>query len=784
MPRIARSVTDVMLGEAVAGTREERLADMLGIASVVANRSALAGVTPQDVVSVRSQFNGYGKALPPGAEAYRDLAEQAWQDVQRDGPIHDATYFATPSASHRISQGKSLVDKTSGHVYYSDPSYSPIVTARGVKALDPSRLPSVAMEAEEALSYAPVPETNPRTAVEAIDSIMTQPAAVTSEQATQAAAQPAEEGVNELGVQTTGDYTSPFGRLGDRITSDFGPRSRPNTGLGRLGSAFHQGVDMSLEPGATGYSVEAAQDGEVTDISYSPGLGNSVTVSHPDGRTTTYGHLSQIGSVNIGDQIARGTPIGSVGNTGNSQADHLHFAMRDEAGQLIDPASVIDFNRDPTVPTPDMLAERQTPDEAVASMFDMGRMGVDPNFDMARFGDQEFDTARFGDPAPSDSAALGFDNFDIAGATRSVPTVSNDPMVAATDQTITTPEQQADMQIRANAARQAIQARAALSPLSGVSTTPETANAAVEPSSAVSALQPTQSLTASATADVQPAQASAETSVSGLDQSVTPDVGKMAEQYGLYGAGKVSPEQNLTADVMDKRLGTKMARVTGAVPETEMATAEPSTVDATPAVETSYDEGVSPARASLQAANAETEAETDETDNRSFGKRMKDSFTNSKTMGGLVGAGIGSLLGGPIAGAALGLAGAKIGDKHFGDKKPSETPLEALANLMTGKASTPTEAGLTDLGSGSAAAYGAWGGSPGTTGVATDGSRITSMGHGVWSRTDPNGVTTKFDKNGNTLGGPGGVSLGDVMGALFGGGPTDPTTDSTTSTTV
>src|SRR5690606_3294512 len=84
----AQSVVDVILGEAGGRTPAERYADMVSIASVVANRASAGRVSPQDVVAVQREFNAYGKSLPGGVEAYRTLANLAWDQVEKSGPTH------------------------------------------------------------------------------------------------------------------------------------------------------------------------------------------------------------------------------------------------------------------------------------------------------------------------------------------------------------------------------------------------------------------------------------------------------------------------------------------------------------------------------------------------------------------------------------------------------------------------------------------------------------------------------------------------------------------------
>ena len=57
------------------------------------------------------------------------------------------------------------------------------------------------------------------------------------------------------------------------------------------------------------------------------GYGRYVVVAHPNGTQTLYAHLSSIlGSV--GQKIAQGSQIATIGSTGNSTGCHLHFEIR------------------------------------------------------------------------------------------------------------------------------------------------------------------------------------------------------------------------------------------------------------------------------------------------------------------------------------------------------------------------------------------------------------------------------------------------------------------------
>jgi murein DD-endopeptidase MepM/ murein hydrolase activator NlpD len=63
--------------------------------------------------------------------------------------------------------------------------------------------------------------------------------------------------------------------------------------------------------------------------------GNHVTIDMGDGRYALYAHLIP-GSitVHVGDHVGRGEKIGLLGNSGNSDAPHLHFQVMDRPGSL------------------------------------------------------------------------------------------------------------------------------------------------------------------------------------------------------------------------------------------------------------------------------------------------------------------------------------------------------------------------------------------------------------------------------------------------------------------
>lgn len=104
---------------------------MLGIASVISNRSTVTGVPADSIVSAPNQFDAYGRSLPKGTSAYTGLAQQAWDQVQTAGPVHPGTYYATPSATKNLPKGLAPVTATTGHQYFVDPAARAIRTAVG-----------------------------------------------------------------------------------------------------------------------------------------------------------------------------------------------------------------------------------------------------------------------------------------------------------------------------------------------------------------------------------------------------------------------------------------------------------------------------------------------------------------------------------------------------------------------------------------------------------------------------------------------------------------------------
>jgi hypothetical protein len=123
----------VIAGEAVSGTPEERWNDMVAIASVIANRAAALGVTPQQVIANTNEFNAYNRQMPAGTPQLVDMAQEALNYVEENGPINNATFYATPAATDNLPSGLLAEGATTGHQYFSDPQNRAIGTSLGYR---------------------------------------------------------------------------------------------------------------------------------------------------------------------------------------------------------------------------------------------------------------------------------------------------------------------------------------------------------------------------------------------------------------------------------------------------------------------------------------------------------------------------------------------------------------------------------------------------------------------------------------------------------------------------
>lgn len=86
--------------------------------------------------------------------------------------------------------------------------------------------------------------------------------------------------------------------------------------------------------------VAAAHDGEFDrHKTWTAGAQwNYVALRHADGSQTIYGHLKRNSvGVSLNQEVPTGAVLGQVGSSGISDMPHLHFELRDAAGEVVDP---------------------------------------------------------------------------------------------------------------------------------------------------------------------------------------------------------------------------------------------------------------------------------------------------------------------------------------------------------------------------------------------------------------------------------------------------------------
>jgi len=103
------------------------------------------------------------------------------------------------------------------------------------------------------------------------------------------------------------------------VSSVYSSRDNPITHK----KEFHCGVDYRAKRGTV---VLAAADGVVFKAKREGNYGNLIAINHLNGYETTYAHLNTI-LVKVDQQVTKGDTIGTVGNTGMSTGDHLHFEI-------------------------------------------------------------------------------------------------------------------------------------------------------------------------------------------------------------------------------------------------------------------------------------------------------------------------------------------------------------------------------------------------------------------------------------------------------------------------
>jgi murein DD-endopeptidase MepM/ murein hydrolase activator NlpD len=122
-----------------------------------------------------------------------------------------------------------------------------------------------------------------------------------------------------------------------RTTDRFGMRTHPVTGK----RAHHEGIDLRAK---TKLPVYATADGVVEYAAHQrkSGYGKLMIIRHNYGFSTAFGHLSKF-VVKYGDFVKKGDLIAYTGNSGRSNAPHLHYEVR-YIHRNLNPSNFIKWN--------------------------------------------------------------------------------------------------------------------------------------------------------------------------------------------------------------------------------------------------------------------------------------------------------------------------------------------------------------------------------------------------------------------------------------------------------
>jgi len=108
----------------------------------------------------------------------------------------------------------------------------------------------------------------------------------------------------------------------------------------------HDGIDIS---GPRGMPIFSSTDGTVVKVNKScpnggyygstcgGGFGNNIEIKSSSGYTIYYAHMNNDIKVSEGQTISKGQRLGTMGTSGSSTGYHLHFEIRTEGGEKLNP---------------------------------------------------------------------------------------------------------------------------------------------------------------------------------------------------------------------------------------------------------------------------------------------------------------------------------------------------------------------------------------------------------------------------------------------------------------
>lgn len=625
MPMLARTPAQVIAAEAAYnGSDETRFADMLGIASVVANRALMTGVTPAQVVGVRSQFNAYGKAMPPGAQRYVDMAQAAIDDVEQNGPVNTATYYATPAAVGNLPGGLEQVDQTEqGHIYYSDPLSRPIKTTLGTMAVDPNALDQ--QISTMAAAYAATPEDKP----------------------TQVA-----------------DAGFDMSRFGDVATPD-----TANFDTGRFGTA-PAAMDMSRMAMTPSAGLDMAQ---ANTLSGNPAMGAPMSAA---GALGIGGALPDAGAVaGAMDASSFADRFGEPGMGTPDSVSSMNdpSAKMDRLPGMNTPAS-FDTSRynDPTF---DASRMAQDPNASLSAAI------ADAVANNPALGANVTATGDVGVGAPGQDMASA-----VANVTQSAPAASQS--ATATTPGLNTPEGMKAQYAAYGAGQITPDEAAAAALGAEINSTKYDRPTAVDAANAVPGITDDVTAPVSTTISNDDVTTAPVTVTAPAVVQARPTVAAtktIAAAPQMATAGQVWSGEAQTGVATDGSTVSRMSDGTiGRYNPTYDHTEYTNSDGSYGGIEQGNTLGTSPAAKALEASSASKSLTGAAAPSlSSAASTMGNSIFSGGTLGSMLGAVAGAALGGPIGGTLGATAGRQLGGKYLGDGIPDESPLKSLFSIFS-----------------------------------------------------------------------------------------------------
>lgn len=286
-----------------------------GVASLVGVGREVATCVAQWSIATLSATRGDAQALAQCLTPLADLEPSETTEAMR--ALHFGDIVATLAAASTPHSPAIM------HALAPSSDVAPTTTQLQPPATPPPATSAPTPQSSSTTAATPPTATSPETTPpvpSATDTPAEVPPATTPPLPQVTAHPPTPTDTATAGPPTGRQYVAP---TSGTITSSFGD--------GRN----HQGIDIA---NSTGTPIVAVADGVVISSGPAQGFGLWVRIRHNDGTITTYGHNNE-NTVTVGQTVAAGQEIATVGNRGESTGPHLHFGVQEPSGQNVDPVT-------------------------------------------------------------------------------------------------------------------------------------------------------------------------------------------------------------------------------------------------------------------------------------------------------------------------------------------------------------------------------------------------------------------------------------------------------------